>query len=34
MDCNELNKYLYPFLDDELDMSQNLEVLAHLNVCR
>lgn len=33
MKCPEARQHLYPFLDDELDVPTNLDVLAHLNVC-
>ncbi len=33
MKCQDARKHLYPFLDDELDVPTNLDVLAHLNVC-
>lgn len=33
MNCNSSRKYFYAFLDDELDVERNIEVLAHLDVC-
>lgn len=33
MDCEEVRKYIYAFLDDELDVERNLDVLEHLNIC-
>ncbi len=33
MNCNELRKYVHPYLDDELDVQRNLEILEHLNAC-
>ncbi|MFQ5687311.1 MAG: anti-sigma factor family protein [Candidatus Scalindua sp.] len=33
MNCNEARKYFYAFLDDELDVDKNIEVLAHLDMC-
>ncbi|MEQ8762432.1 MAG: zf-HC2 domain-containing protein [Planctomycetota bacterium] len=33
MKCPEARQHLYPFLDDELDVPTNLDVLAHLHVC-
>ena len=33
MNCNSVRKYFYAFLDDELDVEKNIEVLAHLDMC-
>ncbi|MCR4289579.1 MAG: hypothetical protein NUV86_04885 [Candidatus Scalindua sp.] len=33
MNCNDVRKYLYAFLDDELDVEKNIEVLGHSNIC-
>ena len=33
MNCNDARKYFYAFLDDELDVERNIEVLAHLDMC-
>ena len=33
MNCNDSRKYFYAFLDDELDVEKNIEVLAHLDMC-
>ncbi|NOZ21605.1 MAG: hypothetical protein GXP25_11035 [Planctomycetes bacterium] len=33
MDCEEVRKYIHPFLDDELDVETNLDVLEHINFC-
>ncbi len=33
MNCNEVRKYFYAFLDNELDVEKNIEVLAHLDMC-
>ena len=33
MNCNDARKYFYAFLDDELDVEKNIEVLAHLDMC-
>lgn len=33
MNCNDVRKYLYAFLDDELDVEKNIEVLAHVDMC-
>jgi len=33
MNCNDVRKYFYAFLDDELDVEKNIEVLAHLDMC-
>ncbi len=33
MNCNNVRKYFYAFLDDELDVEKNIEVLAHLDMC-
>ncbi len=33
MNCNDARKYLYAFLDDELDVEKNIEVLAHVDMC-
>jgi hypothetical protein len=33
MNCNDIRKYFYAFLDDELDVEKNIEVLAHLDMC-
>ena len=33
MDCEEVRKYIHAFLDDELDVELNLDVLEHINLC-
>ncbi len=33
MNCNDVRKYFNAFLDDELDVEKNIEVLAHLDMC-
>lgn len=33
MNCNNVRKYFYAFLDGELDVEKNIEVLSHLNMC-
>jgi hypothetical protein len=33
MNCNDVRKYFYAFLDDELDVEKNIEVLSHLDMC-
>ncbi len=33
MNCNDARKYFYAFLDNELDVEKNIEVLAHLDMC-
>lgn len=33
MNCNDTRKYFYAFLDGELDVEKNVEVLAHLDMC-
>lgn len=33
MNCNNIRKYFHAFLDDELDVEKNIEVLAHLDMC-
>ncbi|MHC4267247.1 MAG: anti-sigma factor family protein [Planctomycetota bacterium] len=33
MNCNDVRKYFHAFLDDELDVEKNIEVLAHLDMC-
>lgn len=33
MNCNNVRKYFYAFLDGELDVERNIEVLSHLNMC-
>ncbi len=33
MNCNDVRKYFYAFLDDELDVEKNIEVLAHVGMC-
>lgn len=33
MDCQEIKKYLYPFIDGELDRKRSLKVQAHLDSC-
>ena len=33
MNCTEVRKYFYAFLDSELDVEKNIEVLAHVNMC-
>ena len=34
MDCKEIKRYLYAFLDDELDVKTNLEIQGHLSGCQ
>jgi len=31
--CNNVRKYFYAFLDGELNVEKNIEILAHLNMC-
>jgi len=33
MNCNDVRKYFNAFLDDELYVEKNIEVLAHLDMC-
>ncbi len=33
MNCNDVRKYFYAFLDDELDVERNIKVLAHADMC-
>ena len=33
MNCNDVRKYFYAFLDDELDVEKNIEILAHVDMC-
>ena len=33
MNCNNVRKYFYAFLDGELDVEKNIDVLSHLNMC-
>ncbi len=33
MNCNNVRKYFHAFLDGELDVEKNIEVLAHLDMC-
>ncbi|ODS32245.1 MAG: hypothetical protein SCARUB_02639 [Candidatus Scalindua rubra] len=33
MNCNDIRKYFYAFIDNELDVEKNIEVLAHLDMC-
>lgn len=33
MNCTDVRKYFYAFLDSELDVERNIEVLAHVNMC-
>lgn len=33
MNCNNVRKYFYAFLDNELDVERNIEVLSHLDMC-
>ena len=33
MNCTDARKYFYAFLDSELDVERNIEVLAHVNMC-
>ncbi|MFQ5962736.1 MAG: anti-sigma factor family protein [Candidatus Scalinduaceae bacterium] len=33
MNCNNVRKYFYAFIDNELDVEKNVEVLAHLDMC-
>lgn len=33
MRCEEARQYLYPFIDGQIDVERNVQVLAHLNVC-
>ena len=33
MNCNNIRKYFHAFLDGELDVEKNIEVLAHLDMC-
>jgi anti-sigma factor RsiW len=34
MNCNQTRKYLSAFLDSELDVRTNIEVLEHVEICR
>lgn len=33
MNCSNIKKYFYAFLDGELDVEKNIEILAHLDMC-
>lgn len=33
MNCTDVRKYFYAFLDSELDVERNIEVLTHVNMC-
>ena len=33
MNCTDVRKYFYAFLDSELDVEKNIEILSHLNMC-
>lgn len=33
MNCTDVRKYFYAFLDNELDVERNIEVLSHINMC-
>ena len=33
LNCNNVRKYFYAFLDGELNVEKNIEILAHLNMC-
>ncbi len=33
MNCTDVRKYFYAFLDSELDVERNIDVLAHVNMC-
>lgn len=33
MNCNNIRKYFHAFLDGELNVEKNIEVLAHLDMC-
>lgn len=33
MNCTDARKYFYAFLDSELEVERNIEVLAHVNMC-
>ncbi|MBU6391170.1 MAG: zf-HC2 domain-containing protein [Planctomycetota bacterium] len=33
MNCTDVRKYFYAFLDSELDVEKNIEILAHVNMC-
>ncbi|MGR3318820.1 MAG: zf-HC2 domain-containing protein [Candidatus Anammoxibacter sp.] len=33
MNCNNIRKYFYAFIDGELDVERNIEILAHLDMC-
>ncbi len=33
MNCNSVRKYFYAFIDNELDVERNIEILAHLDMC-
>ena len=33
MNCHDCRKHLHPYLDSELEVQQNLDVLQHLNAC-
>ena len=33
MNCNDIRKYFYAFIDNELDVEKNIEILAHIDMC-
>lgn len=33
MNCHDCRKHLHPYLDSELEVQQNLDILQHLNAC-
>ncbi|MGR3218800.1 MAG: anti-sigma factor family protein [Candidatus Anammoxibacter sp.] len=33
MNCNSIRKYFYAFIDGELNVERNIEILAHLDMC-
>jgi len=33
LNCNNVRKYFYAFLDGELNVEKNIKILAHLNMC-
>ena len=33
MNCNNIRKYFYAFIDGELNVEKNIEILAHLDMC-
>lgn len=33
MNCNNIRKYFYAFIDGELNVERNIEILAHLDMC-